>query len=379
MKKTNKLKICLATAPLGKSGITPLQNMIKILSQVSMKLVVLTNVKITLTHIDNCLVYYLQTKTASNSKFSALINFLTQQVELIIKLLSVVKDVDVYIFFIGLESALIPMFLLRILCKKVIVILVGDPLKIAEMKKTPFTNFIIKLRKIKSNFTLLFSSHILLYSKNIIKERNLTKYTSKISIAHGHLIDFSNFNVTKCLDERRNLIGFIGRFSEEKGIINLVRAIPKILSNRKDITFMLIGEGELSDKINFLIKEYGVEEKVLVYNWVPHQELPKYLNEFKLLVVPSYSEGLPNVIIEAMACGTPVLATSVGAIPEIIKNGITGFILKDNSENCISENILKIIEDHTLKNVSVNAYIFIKNIFSFEKILPIYNDIMIQL
>jgi len=61
---------------------------------------------------------------------------------------------------------------------------------------------------------------------------------------------------------------------------------------------------------------------------VDHQELTGYLNEFKVLILPSYTEGLPGVILEAMACGTPVLITGVGSIPDIIDDHVNGFLLR---------------------------------------------------
>ena len=73
-----------------------------------------------------------------------------------------------------------------------------------------------------------------------------------------------------------------------------------------------------------------VNKNVTLVGWISHDELPSYLNMLKLLVVPSYTEGLPNIVIEAMSCGTPVLATPVGGVPDLIEDGITGFILEDN-------------------------------------------------
>lgn len=91
---------------------------------------------------------------------------------------------------------------------------------------------------------------------------------------------------------------------------------------------MLIGgDGELKESIAASLQEQGVTARVELPGWISHDDLPRYLNQLRLLVLPSYTEGLPNIMLEAMACGTPVLATPVGAIPDVIIDGRTGFVM----------------------------------------------------
>ncbi len=103
-----------------------------------------------------------------------------------------------------------------------------------------------------------------------------------------------------------------------------------------------------------------------IEGWVPHNELPFYFNKLKLMVIPSFTEGLPNVMLEAMACGTPVLATSVGVIPNLIINEETGFIMENNSPQCVAENIIRALENSNLGKIAVNAEKMIERDFTLE-------------
>ena len=100
--------------------------------------------------------------------------------------------------------------------------------------------------------------------------------------------------------------------------------------------------------------------------WISHEDLPDYLNRLRLLIIPSYSEGLPNIMLEAMACGTPVLATPVGAIPDIIKDGETGFIMENNTPACIAENINRVLKDTNLEKIAADAKKVVEENFTFE-------------
>jgi glycosyltransferase involved in cell wall biosynthesis len=100
----------------------------------------------------------------------------------------------------------------------------------------------------------------------------------------------------------------------------------------------------------------------------------------KLLVLPSFTEGLPNILLEAMACGTPVLATPVGAIKDIIKESETGFLLKSDDPIHIAERIIELLNNpELLEEVSIKAYNYVRENFSFEKTLDAWRKILSEL
>jgi len=134
------------------------------------------------------------------------------------------------------------------------------------------------------------------------------------------------------------------------------------------------GNGPLSKVIDEKIKKYS--ENVTLVGWIPHEKLPEYLNELKLLVLPSYTEGLPTIVLEAMACGTPVLATPVGGIPDVIKEGKTGFILENNSPECIAKNVIKILDFKHLHYVAERECNLILKRYTFDYAVNRYSEIL---
>src|SRR5690606_19633261 len=102
--------------------------------------------------------------------------------------------------------------------------------------------------------------------------------------------------------------------------------------------------------------------------WIS-DDLQIFLNELKILVIPSYSEGFPTIILEAMACGTPVLTTSVGGIVDIITDSKTGFILEKNSPDCIARCVINILTKAKIEYIIKNAQTLIFEKYTYENAL----------
>jgi glycosyltransferase involved in cell wall biosynthesis len=136
------------------------------------------------------------------------------------------------------------------------------------------------------------------------------------------------------------------------------------------------GDGELKESIEASLQEQGVTARVELPGWISHDDLPSYLNQLRLLVLPSYTEGLPNIMLEAMACGTPVLATPVGAIPDVIIDGKTGFIMENNSPECIAENVIRALNSPDLERIAEDGRRFVEENFTFEKTVENWKEIL---
>ena len=372
--KKDRLNICILTFPIPKSGITPLSNLVDILYPLSDDIYLITgNEGYTFFKGDKRIhTYGIEHKTGRNV-FTRITNYIHTQLKISHKLTKLSKNISLCCFFLGGEEALLlPILTAKLLRKKVVLVRAASSVHILKIANDD----LFKPVEILSKINCTLSNRITLCSKNLIKDWNLEKYRNKISIASEHFIDFDKFKIKKKIDERDNLVGYIGRLSEEKGTLNFVHAIPKVLEKEDGIKFLIGGEGQLRNKIEKCISKENLNDKVKLAGWIPHEEVPDYLNALKLVVLPSYTEGLPNVMLEAMACGTPVLAMPVGAIPDIITDGNTGFIMENNSPACIAKDVMRARGHPDPERIVENARALVEQEFTYEAAVERYRKIL---
>jgi len=357
--------IGIITPPIKNAGVSPLSNLVNIISSLSNSVWVITGntnlrlVKKTNSDIHICKIQY---SIGSNRFFTILKNIHLQFV-ISYKLIKYMKKSNILIYFLDSHAYILPVFIGRLLRKKIIFLLAASISGSTKSNDKFFTT--VSIFSESMNFKL--ADYIIVYSPILVEKWNLQNYAYKILIAHEHFLCLDKFRVKINLNDRLSLFGYIGRLSGEKGVEKFVQALPAILGNqRKDFHVMIGGDGPLRSEIEKCLLEQSLVGQVEMTGWISHEDLPNYLNRMKLLVIPSYSEGLPNIMLEAMACGTPVLATPVGAIPDIIKDGETGFIMENNSPVCITENIIRALGDSNLENIAMNAKKLVEKEFTFE-------------
>ena len=311
-------------------------------------------------------------KTQVIAKF---FNYIYLQLWISYRVIKLARNVDLWIFFMG-EGLLLPVLTLKLLGKTVILSLAASSPKIIEANKD--ISLLDRITKFLEIINYILSNRIILHSPNLIKEWNLEKYKNKISIAHEYFLDFNEFKIITKLNGRANVVGYIGRLSEEKGVLNFVQAIPEILNERDDLKFLIGGEGQLRDEIVKYLERRNSNNKVELTGWIPHDELPDYLNTLRLLVIPSYTESGPIIAQEAMACGTPILATRVGHVLNMIEDGETGFIMENNSPECIAKNIKRALAYSSLDKIVKNARELVEGEFTYETVVKRYRVILEQ-
>lgn len=126
-----------------------------------------------------------------------------------------------------------------------------------------------------------------------------------------------------------SVILFIGSLEEVKGVDYLIRGFSEFYRTKinKNILLVIIGQGSLRRGIQKLVKELGIGDKVILAGEVKHEDIPVWLNASDLFCLPSIREGMPNVVLEAMACRKYIVATNVGGIPELFKNKEVGALV----------------------------------------------------
>jgi glycosyltransferase involved in cell wall biosynthesis len=130
------------------------------------------------------------------------------------------------------------------------------------------------------------------------------------------------------LEEEGPIMVWAGRLAPEKGVGDLIKAAPFILEGHPRTRLILIGQGPLLGELTELCSRLDLEGAVELRPAVPRQELALWYNAADLVCLPSLREGRPNTLLEALACGRPILATAVGGVPEIIENGRTGRLVE---------------------------------------------------
>jgi glycosyltransferase involved in cell wall biosynthesis len=319
---------------------------------------------------DKAHVFSIRQNTVS-SGFSRVFSYLWLQIKTAFILARLAGKVDFVIFFLC-EEHFLPVLTARLFRKRVVLALGGYTDLELRLQKNAFQ----RLMKLMRDIDFALAHKILVYSSNVVQTWNLEKYRGKIAVAHEHFLDFNTFSFQKPLEERENVVGYIGRLSEEKGVKNLVEAAPQALKAVKGLKFVLVGEGYLKTDLEQFIGKAGLNSGVELAGWIPHEKIPACLNNFKLLVLPSYTEGLPNIMLEAMACGTPVLATAVGSISQFIEDAQTGYIMENNSPECIARNIQRALNYPGLNQVGLNGKILVENQFTFAEAVKGYGAVI---
>lgn len=208
-------------------------------------------------------------------------------------------------------------------------------------------------------------------------------YRNKIYI-ETTLVDYNlvkNYNITmmnkiRMANEFRIL--FLSRLQKEKGIYELIDAFNILQRKYNNIKLIIAGSGTEENNIRIL---FSPNNDIELIGFVRGEQKSKVLASSNIFVLPSYTEGMPNSVLEAMAFALPIICSNVGALPEIITDGINGYILDKINSQFIADKIeLLYLNKDLAEQISYNNYYSSKRFYStqvIKRLEDIYNDIII--
>lgn len=237
------------------------------------------------------------------------------------------------------------------------------------------------LRKIQISQVLKASDRIIVKSIDLaIKVEQLGAVADNIkTIMNG--VDKGKF-YPRLMEETRKKVGlspsikyllFVGNLQVEKGLVYLLTALPKVA--KSDFKLLIIGSGPQEQIMRDLVESLNISSKVEFLGSLAHDQIPIYLNAVDALCLPSLREGCPNIVIESLSCGTPVLASNVGAVPDMITDSQKGIIVNSESSYAIANNIPRILNIKEENEVAFDWQTWEENA---TKIADVFNELLIK-
>lgn len=170
---------------------------------------------------------------------------------------------------------------------------------------------------------------------------------------------------------RRLLVGAAGRLSPEKGYCHLVDAAAEVVRTHADVGFLLFGDGPLQESLARQITRLNLTNHFILAGF--RGDLDRWLPNFDLFVLPSYTEGLPNVVLEAFASRVPVVATAVGGTPEVIEDGRNGYLVPAGQAAPLADRIAQLLDDAALREtMGMSGYYRVRDHFTFDAQARLY-------
>ncbi len=174
--------------------------------------------------------------------------------------------------------------------------------------------------------------------------------------------------------QAKNIVGTIANFYPTKGLEYFIEAAD-YFHDMDDLVFFIIGDGEARPELERRIREKGLEKKVFLLGQMP--DAFRFLPAFDIFILSSVKEGFPWSLIEAMAARLPVIATRVGAVPEIIDNGKNGIIVEPKDPAQMAKKIREILEsDHLKKELGIQAHQTVLFQFELDKMVKKIEELL---
>ncbi|WP_292191231.1 glycosyltransferase family 4 protein [Butyrivibrio sp.] len=218
------------------------------------------------------------------------------------------------------------------------------------------------------------------------KERLKVFYPEeKMVVINNYCKPRSQSEVEAAIDKRYEAkqILFLGELGQRKGGFDFAGIVENVALVCPDARFIFAGSGSKEDesRIKEMLTQKGLMEKCLFPGWVRDAEKDKLLQESTLFMLPSYQEGLPMAILDAMAYGLPIVSTYVGGIPQLIQNGESGYLAQPGDCQAIADGICRILDNKDgYEKLSRESYRIARDEFGFDahlgKLEAVYEELL---
>ena len=227
-------------------------------------------------------------------------------------------------------------------------------------------SLILKLFKLSTLCQLKKVDRIIVHGNNMVDELKKQNISSKKIdvIPHGDYQFFTNYSPSSSSTD--NSILFFGRIKLYKGIEYLIQAELLISQVLTDYKIVIAGEGDLSRYSKYLEHNKKFE---IINRYIEDSEVSYFFTKCKVVVLPYIEASQSGIIPIAYAFKKPVVATNVGSLPEVVEEGLTGYLVQPKNPNALAEAIIKLFKDDNLsERIGENGYLKMKNELAWNKI-----------
>jgi len=269
------------------------------------------------------------------------------------------------------------MFFSKILSYKTILHIHGSKFDSFYLNSNTFMKIFIRCSLTVPDKNIVLSPRWKIFFRNLVEDRKI--------VIIPNFVDYKKYKQSS--DNKINqgptkIVFMYGTSVRRKGMYEVLRSIPKITEKNEDIIFYFIGDPNLP-KIKKIVDERKLNKYIKFMGYVDEDLKIEILTSSDIYILPSHAEGLPISILEAMSAGLAIVSTNVGAIPEVIENGVNGYLINKGDYVALADKISILLNDKNhLNNISYNNTEKIKNNYDLnyvlEKMDKEYNNLIYQ-
>lgn len=216
----------------------------------------------------------------------------------------------------------------------------------------------------------------------VVVSSALKRFTETISRNRGVVTIYNPMQLPALADftaRAPSQVLFLGRLGNGKGTYDLLQAVRRITGRHPNIKLILGGDGEV-ERTRDTIRELGIDANVEVLGWVAGPAKARLLAQAAIYVLPSYAEGLPMSVLEAMSAGLAVIATPVGGVPEAVTNGVEGWLVPPGDVGALAEALDTLLSsEDARRRMGMAGRTKAETVFSSKLVIPLIEKIYRQL